>query len=343
MIYHFPLVLCLQAVENRERLAEQAGIGIAVINPAPQLHSLDDRMSQSQAVAAERPVSRSVVPQGVLPSWKVLLLVVLTAGVYYDVLWRLIHQWSIDPNFSHGFVVPLFVGFVVWTKRQQLSAIPARPSGWGLPIVVGSLLLTIVGSLGAELFVARVSLLSLLAGMIIYFLGWKHFQALLFPWFCLFLMIPIPAIIFAQLTLPLQFLAAKLAAGALQMVGIPVFREGNVIALPAMPLEVAEACSGIRSLLSLGTLAIIYGFFLEERTVPRALIALTSIPIAVIANGFRIFGTGVLVQYWGPERALGFFHEFSGWLVFVVSMFLLFITHKIFSKISKLTARKGAE
>jgi exosortase len=273
----------------------------------------------------------------------VVLLVVLTAVVYYDVLYRLIRQWSLDPNFSHGFIVPLFVGFVVWTKRQELASIHAMPSTWGLPIIVVSLLLTVLGSLGAELFVARVSLISLLAGMIIFFLGWQHFRALLFPWFCLFLMIPIPAIIFAQLTLPLQFLAAKLAAAALQLVGIPVFREGNIIALPAMPLEVAEACSGIRSLLSLGTLAIIYGFFLEERTLPRVLIALASIPIAVLANGFRIFGTGVLVQYWGPDRALGFFHEFSGWLVFVVSMFLLFLTHKLFVLSSKFMARRSAQ
>jgi exosortase len=299
-------------------------------------------MNVSQSVATEQSISVKENPNKLSKSWKALFLVGLTIFVYYDVMWRLIHQWSSDPNFSHGFIVPLFSAFVVWTQRQKLTALPVNPSGWGLLLIVGSLAMVIVGSLGAELFIARISLILLLAGMVIFLLGWQHFRVLLFPWLFLFFMVPIPAIIFAQLTLPLQTLAAKLATAALQTVGIPVLREGNVIALPAMPLEVAEACSGIRSLLSLGTLAIIYGYFLEERLIPRILIALAAIPIAVLANGFRIFGTGVLVQYWDADKALGFFHEFSGWLVFVVSMFLLFLTHKTFAVVAKINARRKA-
>jgi exosortase len=292
-------------------------------------------MNLSQAVA-EQPVSNRQQLVGTLLSWKLLLLVALIAGVYYEVVWRLIRQWSDDPNFSHGFIVPLFSAFVVWTKRKELAEFIVRPSNWGLAVIVGSLVLVVLGSLGAELFVARVSLMFLLAGLIIFFLGWRYFRALLFPWLFLFLMVPIPAILFAQITLPLQTLAAKLAAAALQLVGIPVFREGNIIALPAMPLEVAQACSGIRSLLSLGTLAIIYGYFVDDRAAMRVLLALASVPIAVFANGFRIFGTGVMVQYWNPDRALGFFHEFSGWLIFLVSMCLLFVIHKALSLIPKL-------
>lgn len=296
-------------------------------------------MELSQAVA-QGPISNGQELRGTLLSWKLLLLVALIAAVYYDVVWRLVKQWSDDPNFSHGFIVPLFSAFIVWTKRKELSALVPEPSNWGLSVIIGSLLLVILGSLGAELFVARVSFISLLAGMIIYFLGGRYFKALLFPWLFLFLMVPIPAILFAQMTLPLQTLAARLAAVSLQLVGIPVFREGNIIALPAMPLEVAEACSGIRSLLSLGTLAIIYGYFVDDRVAMRVVLALAAIPIAVFANGFRIFGTGVMVQYWSPDRALGFFHEFSGWLVFLVSMCLLFIIHKALSLIPKLkTAR----
>jgi exosortase len=263
------------------------------------------------------------------------------AAVYYNVVWRLIQQWSDDPNFSHGFIVPLFSAFIVWTKRKELAALAVKPCAWGLPVIVGSLVLMVIGSLGAEIFVARVSLILLLAGIILFLLGWRFFKELLFPWMFLFLMIPIPAIIFSQMTLPLQTLAAKLAAAALQLVGIPVFREGNIIMLPAMPLEVAEACSGIRSLLSLGTLAIIYGYFTEARVSLRVVLAFASIPIAVLANGFRIFGTGIMVQYWNPERALGFFHEFSGWLVFLVSMCLLFMIQKALSFSSKVAVRGG--
>ena len=297
-------------------------------------------MNASQSLAPEQSISLKDNSLKALLSWKFLCLLGLTLFVYYDVVSRLIHQWSNDPNFSHGFIVPLFSAFIVWTQRRELVALAVKPSNWGLVIIAVSLAMVIVGSLGAELFVARVSLVLLLAGMIIFLLGWQHFRILLFPWLFLFLMVPIPAIIFSQLTLPLQTLAAKLATAALQTVGIPVLREGNIIALPAMPLEVAEACSGIRSLLSLGTLAIIYGYFLETKLWPRVLIALASIPIAVLANGFRIFGTGVLVQYWDADKALGFFHEFSGWLVFIVSMTMLFLIHKIVATSAKLYARR---
>ena len=125
-------------------------------------------------------------------------------------------------------------------------------------------------------------------------------------------------------------LASKLAASALPLLGVPVLREGNIINLPALPLEVAEACSGIRSLLSLTTLSVIYGYLLESRISIRTLLMLASIPIAVVANGLRIVGTGLLVQYWGQDAAEGFFHTFSGWLVFVVSLILLFALHQLF-------------
>jgi exosortase len=133
--------------------------------------------------------------------------------------------------------------------------------------------------------------------------------------------------VFNQITFPLQILASELASFLLPIFGVPVLREGNVIQLPAMPLEVAEACSGIRSLMSLTTLAIVYGFFLETKTWPRVWLALSAIPIAVAANAFRIVGTGLMVQHWDPEKALGFFHEFSGWVIFIVSLGLLFAIH----------------
>ncbi len=187
----------------------------------------------------------------------------------------------------------------------------------------------VVGVLGAELFLSRISLLLLIAGLVIFFRGWPLFRAVLFPWVFLILMIPIPAIVFSQITFPLQMLASKVAALLLPLLGVPVLREGNVINLPAMPLEVAEACSGIRSLLSLATLAIIYGYLAETRMWVRVALALASIPIAVAANSLRIVGTGLLVQYWDPDKAEGFFHTFSGWLVFMVSLAMLLLLHRL--------------
>ncbi len=172
-------------------------------------------------------------------------------------------------------------------------------------------------------------MLLVLAGLIILFMGWNLFRAVLFPWAFLQLMIPIPAIVFNQITFPLQLLASQVAAAVLPLLGVPVLREGNVINLPAMPLEVAEACSGIRSLMSLVTLAIIYGYLMEKRLWVRWLLAFAAIPITVVANDVRIVGTGLLVQYWDPAAAEGYFHASWGWIIFVVSLVMLYAFHQL--------------
>jgi exosortase len=265
---------------------------------------------------------------GELFGWQAVTLLALVGLLYAPILLRLTQQWWSDPNFSHGFLVPVFAGFVVWQDRARLAAVRPAPSTWGLALILLSLCTLILGVFGAELFLSRVSLLMLAAGLILFFLGWQFLRAVLFPLAFLILMVPLPAIIFSQITFPLQILASKLSASMLPYFGVPVFREGNVINLPAMPLEVAEACSGIRSLLSLTTLAIMYGYLLEKRVAIRFALALASVPIAVAANGLRIVGTGLLVQYWDPEKAEGFFHAFSGWLIFVVSLTMLFVLHR---------------
>jgi len=218
---------------------------------------------------------------------------------------------------------------VLWQNRARLAREPREPSVWGLLIMAFALAVLVVGVLGAELFLSRVSLLLLIAGLVIFFHGWHLFRAVLFPWAFLILMIPIPAIVFSQITFPLQILTSKVAAWLLPLAGVPVLREGNIIHLPAMSLEVAEACSGIRSLLSLATLAIIYGYLAEKRMWVRVVLAIASIPVAVAANSLRIVVTGLLVQYWDPQKAEGFFHAFSGWLVFVVSLTILFLLHRL--------------
>jgi exosortase len=261
--------------------------------------------------------------------WQTTVILVLLLWMYLPTLGHLVVQWWSDPNFSHGFFVPLFSAFVIWQERTRFAIARVHPSWWGLLFLAMGLCLLILGQLGAEIFLARVSLLIVLAGLVILFLGWSFFRALLFPWAILFLMIPIPAIIFNQITFPLQLLASRVASTVLPWMGVPVLREGNVINLPAMSLEVAEACSGIRSLMSLMTLAVIYGYLMERDNRIRIFLVLVSIPIAVAANSFRIVGTGLLVQYWDPAKAQGFFHEFSGWLIFVISMIMLYVSHRI--------------
>ena len=260
--------------------------------------------------------------------WEGLILLALIGWLYLSILVRLVDQWWNDPNFSHGFFVPAFALYLLWQERERLRAIPPTPSLWGLPIILCAMCILVLGVFGAELFISRMSLLVLIAGMTVFFMGWKMLRAIQFPLLFLILMVPIPAIVFGQITFPLQILASKLSAWLLPLLGVPVLREGNVINLPAMPLEVAEACSGIRSLLSLTTLAIMYGYVLEKNVAIRVLLTLASVPIAVAANAFRIVGTGLLVQYWDPDKAEGFFHAFSGWLIFVVSLLMLFAVHK---------------
>lgn len=279
-----------------------------------------------QAIATE--VSR--VPQASRAwAWQVGVLLVLVAFLYRGVLTYLVRDWWNDDNFSHGFFVPVFALYVVWQERLRLLQLPLRPSWWGAGVIAASLATLVAGVLGAELFLSRASLVVLLAGLIIHFLGWRWFRELLFPWASLFLMIPIPAIIFNQITFPLQLLASELAHAMLALFSVPVLREGNILRLPVMTLEVAEACSGIRSLVSLFTLAVIYGYFLENKTWRRVLMVVAAVPIAVVANASRVMGTGLVAEYWEPSKAEGFFHEFSGWVIFVVSLGLLLLVHRL--------------
>ena len=280
-------------------------------------------MSEAEAALIEKPQRASSTRNTQAAWWMGAVILALLAVLYAPVLGRLVQQWANDPNWSHGFIVPLFTLFLLWRRRSEIAKIPIRPSWSGLGVVCAGLALLIAGSTGAELFLSRSSLIVILGGLVILFLGWSHFRAVLFPWLFLFLMIPIPTIVFNQITFPLQLLVSQLASSILVAVGIPVLREGNVIQLAAVSLEVAEACSGIRSLLSLFTLALIYGYFMERETWKRALLALLSVPIAVAANAARIVGTGLIVQYWDPSKALGFFHEFSGWVVFLPALGLL--------------------
>jgi exosortase len=282
-----------------------------------------------EAVAAPLQVPATSPIHGRSSWWQIGVLAVLVALLYYDVLLRLIQGWWNDPNFSHGFFVPLFSLFVVWRDRDRLLSLPTKPSVWGIPLIAGSLAMLVVGTLGAELFLSRCSFVFLIAGLTVFFAGWRLFRALLFPWLCLFLMVPLPAIVFNQVTFPLQLLASQVSTVMLRTMDVPVLREGNVIVVPAMPLEVAEACSGIRSLVSLGTLAVIYGYMLDQKLWRRAALVVAAIPIAVFANALRITGTGLVAQYWDPQKAEGFFHEFSGWVIFVFSLGLLFLVHRL--------------
>ena len=271
------------------------------------------------------------------PAWypapKDLLALALAAGsffvLYRTVLAKLVHDWANDGNYSHGFLIVPVALYFVWERRAKLLRLTPAPSMWGLAVVAASVGVLLVGLLGAELFLTRISILGVLAGAILFVLGFAHLRALLFPLAFLLLMIPIPAIIFNQIALPLQLVASQFGEATLSAFGVPVLREGNVISLAHTTLEVAEACSGIRSLISLLTLGIVYGYFADSRLLVRLALAAATIPIAIVTNGARVAGTGLAAQYYGPEAAQGFFHEFSGWAIFLAAFALMFVTLRV--------------
>jgi len=247
--------------------------------------------------------------------------------LYGQIVLQLASDWQHDDNYSHGFlIIP--------------AALPHRPAAPGLLIVVGSLLVMFVGTLGAELFLTRISMLGVIGGAIIFLLGLPHFRRLLFPLGALLLMIPLPSIVFNQIAFPLQILASQLGVAALRVGHIPVLREGNVIVLASTTLEVAEACSGIRSLISLLTLGVLYGYVLGYRPARRTLLALATIPIAILSNAFRVAGAGLTADLFGPSALEGFLHSFSGWLTFVSSLALLLGVDRLCTTIVRLSHRQ---
>ena len=265
-------------------------------------------------------------PQNLAPF---AIIAILLVAVYFRIAIKLFIDWYNIPDYSHGFLVPLFAAFLVWDKRKTLVATKVEQTWRGIPLILLAIAVLILGVYGVELFTSRLSFVIMLAGLVWTFFGRAMLRELRFPLLVLLLAIPFPAIIFNQITFPLQLMASRLASQILPLLGVPVLQEGNIIELPVMKLEVAEACSGIRSLMSLFTLAVFYGYFLEKTTTRRVILAIASIPIAVAANVARIVGTGLCVQYWDPEKALGFFHEFSGWVMFVVSLCCLYLIHRI--------------
>lgn len=249
------------------------------------------------------------------------LFVVVYARVFAD----LAGVWTADANYSHAPLMLPVIAYLIWTRRHELRAEPLHPSNAGLALIVVSLLVFLLGTAGVEFFLMRVSAVGVIAGAIVFVAGWRWLRMLLFPLSLTGLMIPIPPVLFYQAAFPLQLLATKFGVLSLRMLDIPVLREGNVITLAHTTLEVTEACSGIRSLVSLFSLAVLYGYFTDGRPGRTTMVALSSIPIAIVANGLRVAGTGIAAHYIGPAAATGFFHSFSGWLVFMTSFGLLLL------------------
>jgi len=293
---------------------------------------------EDEVLPGEKPPSKfGTVWQTLKPfGWQGLLLVGVLAVLYAPVIKLLVYQWYNDADYSHGFLVPLLSAYLIWQRRDKLREVPRHASWWGMVMVAFSLGLLFLGSLGAELSLTRLSMLGTLCGLIVYFTGGAMLRAVAFPMAFLLFAIPIPVVVYNEIVFPLQFIASKFATRVLELLNLfPVMREGNVLILPHMRLEVVEACSGIRSLMSLLALAAGYGYLVEKSVAVRWFLIVAMVPLAIVSNGTRVMITAIMANYFGPKAAEGFMHEFSGWVIFVVATIMFLTLHSLITLVRK--------
>jgi exosortase len=262
----------------------------------------------------------------------------LLVACYAPVIYKLGIVWYTDGDMGHGFFVPLIAGYIAWQKRSQIEGLAPEPSWWGVAVMVWAGVQLYLGTLGAELYTARTSLVLAIAGAVLLLGGKKYLRTFWFPIFLLFFMVPIPSVIYNEITFPLQLLASRVAESAISLLGIPIMREGNVLELASQKLDVVEACSGIRSLLTLTFLSLVYGYFCEKRTWLRTVLFFSTIPIAIAANAARVTITGVIANF-KPELAEGLFHEAQGWVIFMVAFAILAGLHQVLVRGAKVMER----
>lgn len=251
---------------------------------------------------------------------------------YAPVLARLVKQWNEDEDMGHGFFVPAIAAYIAWQRRDELLGRELKPNWFGLVIVLFAALQLWIGTLGAELFLARTAFVEAIIGTVLFLGGFYALRVLAFPLALLFLMVPIPAVIYNQITFPLQLFASQVAAFVLELIGIPVLRDGNVLELASQRLSVVEACSGIRSLLSLSFLSLVYAYFFDSKVWMRPVLLLSTVPIAIAANAGRVTLTGIFSEI-NPEWAHGLMHTASGWVIFMIALIILVIVHQIINRV----------
>jgi exosortase len=296
---------------------------------SPTTHGGDAAVLSHQEVRVPSVSATPRVATGLAPWLWPLGAGAAVLAVYLPVLADLVHQWATDENYSHGFLIPVIAAYLVWERRERIRGASVRVAPWGAFILLTGCALLVLGQAATFGYPVRLSLLVVLAGLVVLFAGPQVLRILAFPIGYLLFMIPLPFPVLNRIAFPLQVLAARSATATLDILGVPVFREGNIIDLPSIRLEVVEACSGIRSLISLLALAVIYAYFVRRSWRDRIVLSLSAVPIAIVANAARVALTGVLAQTFGPQAAQGFYHMFSGWLVFIVAFAILALEERM--------------
>lgn len=256
----------------------------------------------------------------------VTIFILALGFLYWDSVYSMVIEWYTDENYSHGFLIPVISGYLLWQKKDDIKSAVVSPSNLGLPIALLGLFVYLVGNVAGENFTMRLSLLLVAAAAIVFAYGFGLFRTILFPYCYLFFMLPLPFILYDSVAFPLKLLVTQYSVGFLKLIGIPVMREGNIIVLTTTTLEVADACSGIRSIMSLLALSTALAYFTQRGAVKKTILALMAIPIALVANSIRVIGTGMLASRFGPSVAEGFFHEFAGLVIFGAAILMLILS-----------------
>lgn len=271
-----------------------------------------DRASQSPQAAARGMLVAAWAICGALLLW-----------IYVPIVAKMIVNWYNDPNYSHGFLVPLVSGYLVWRQREKLRQTARGPSSLGLLAVAGGLLMLLAGTLAHELYLQRLSLIPVLWGLAWITWGWPVAGRTIFAALYLVLMVPLPYVIYDAVAFPLRLVAAQLAGWGIRLMGVPVLVEGNILHLPDITLNVVDACSGIRSLISLLAGGVILAYLMLPNRWSKVLIILLVPPVAVFTNAMRVMVAGVMARHFGPGVLEGAMHDFTGWVVFLVAFAIM--------------------
>ena len=242
---------------------------------------------------------------------------------YGQIFFETAKRWTVDPNYSHGFLIPLLSGYLLWRKKDVFNLSAINPELKGLPLLMLGLFLMVLGKVGTIYFVMLFSFLIVLMGLSLFLLGTNITKSALFPISYLIFMIPLPSVFYNDLTFRLKLLASIISTKLLALIGIPVFREGNIIHLNGTSLQVIDACSGLRSLISLLALAVLFAYFIQTSTWKRLSLVLLTIPITIFSNSCRLAVTAILVDHIGPHATEGFPHIFTGIIMFFIAIVLL--------------------
>lgn len=260
------------------------------------------------------------------------LILLGLAGLYYQVLLHLAETWAVNDNFSHGYFIPLVSLYMIFSLREPLQQAVIRPCNWGLLILLSGLALLILATVASLNFMQQSSLIIVLWGIILYLFGYKYAALLFVPIAYLFFMIPIPAILWNKIAFPMQLYSSAITEQIIRMLGVTIYREGNVLYLAETTLEVVDACSGLRSLTTMFALSAAVAWFGHYPSWRKWLVFLAAAPIAIFVNMVRLTATALLASRYGEEVAQGFLHEFSGMLVFILGLTLLWATNTLMNK-----------